>query len=91
MQNDSKKKVVMIAILCLVIGGGVGYWYGSSNGFSTGYTTAQEDAKKLAEETAKKAAEEAAKAANPFQVVNPLENVELNPFEKTKKILNPFE
>lgn len=54
-------------------------------------TTAQEDAKKLAEETAKKAAEEAAKAANPFQVVNPLENVELNPFEKTKKILNPFE
>ena len=45
----------------------------------------------MQEEAAKQAAADAAKAANPFQIVNPLEGVETNPFEKTKKILNPFE
>lgn len=32
-----------------------------------------------------------AKSENPFQAENPLSNVEADPFEKTKKILNPFE
>ena len=37
-----------------------------------------------------KSAAEIGKAANPFGAVNPLEGVEANPFEKAKKVLNPF-
>ena len=40
---------------------------------------------------AQKAAEEAAKTQNPFKANNPLVNVETNPLNKTKKVLNPFE
>ena len=40
---------------------------------------------------AKQAAEEAAKSENPFKSESPLSAVEANPFEKTKKVLNPFE
>lgn len=65
----------------------VGWWVGSSYG----YKKAEADIKKVQAEAAKNAAEEAAKAANPFGVANPLQGVEANPFEKTKKILNPFE
>ncbi len=42
-------------------------------------------------ETARKAVTSVAKSENPFQAENPLSNVEADPFEKTKKILNPFE
>lgn len=82
-------------LFLLAIGLGGGYWYGLEQGkkagYQAGYEQAQADAKRVAEEAAKKAVEEAAEAANPFQAVNPLEEVETNPFEKTKKILNPFE
>ncbi len=40
---------------------------------------------------AKQAAEETAKSENPFKSASPLSAVEANPFEKTKKVLNPFE
>ncbi len=90
MNNESSSKIVITAILCLVIGLGGGYWYGSKKGYDLGYKMAQDDAKKVADEAAKKAIEDVAKAANPFQAVNPLQNVDANPFEKTQKILNPF-
>ncbi|MBI5140290.1 MAG: hypothetical protein HZA94_02485 [Candidatus Vogelbacteria bacterium] len=80
-----------LIIVALVLGLLGGYFYGSRVGYTTGYKQAEIDAKKVAEEAAKKAVEAAAKAANPFQSVNPLEGVESNPFEKAKKVLNPFQ
>lgn len=86
---------IPIAVLALVIGIALGYSSGKQAGYKSGdadgYQRAQAEVKKLEEATANKAAGEAAAAANPFQAVNPLEGVETNPFEKTKKILNPFE
>lgn len=70
-----------------MVGSVGGYWYGHDRG----YKKAEADVKKVQEEASKKAVEDAAKAANPFQAVNPVEGVEANPFEKTKKILNPFD
>lgn len=82
-------KTVLIIVAVVLIG--IAFWIGRSGGYTVGYTQAQADAKALQEETARKAAEDAAKSANPFQAVNPLEGVEANPFEKVKKVLNPFE
>ena len=84
------QKIWVIIIVVCVVGLGVGYWVGYSKGDGAGYKRAEADVKKLQDESAKKASEAAAKAANPFQAVNPLGAVEANPFEKTKKILNPF-
>ncbi len=87
------KKWLLTGIFVLVAAFG-GYWYGSNIGYlkgdSDGYKRAETDIKKLEEGAAKKATAKATKAANPFQVSNPLENVETNPFEKAKKVLNPF-
>lgn len=83
----SKTGVIVIALILV----GISFWLGRSNGYTTGYAQAQTDAVALQEETANKAAEEAAKSSNPFQAINPLEGVEANPFEKVKKVLNPFE
>lgn len=83
----NKTNIIVIAVILI----GVAFWLGRLNGYSTGYSKAQTDAKALQEESVRKAAEEAAKSANPFQAVNPLEGVEANPFEKVKKVLNPFE
>lgn len=82
------KAVVAVAVIAVA---GAAFWFGRSGGYSVGYAQAQIDANALQEESARKAAEEAAKSANPFQAVNPLEGVEANPFEKVKKVLNPFE
>ena len=87
MDQFSRKNVIIIAIIVLVIGLVGGYFYGRQKG----YQQAEADIKKLDEVAAKKATDEAAKAANPFQAVNPLQGVEANPFQKVKKILNPFE
>lgn len=84
----SSKAIIIIAMVILA---GVAFWLGRSGGYSAGYAQAQADVKALQEESARKAAEDAAKSANPFQAVNPLEGVEANPFEKVKKVLNPFE
>ena len=84
-----KQKLMLGACAVAVLA--VGYVFGATSGYKKGYNAAEQDVKKIEEEAGKKAAEEAAKAANPFQAVNPLEGVEANPFEKAKKILNPFE
>ncbi|MEK7192460.1 MAG: hypothetical protein AAB646_03025 [Patescibacteria group bacterium] len=81
---DKRKLVALIAVL---VAGTIVYLIGDS----VGYRRAEADIKKLDESAAEKATAEAAKAANPFQVANPLEGVEANPFEKVKKVLNPFE
>ena len=87
MDQFSTRNVVIIAVVVLVIGLAAGYYYGQQKG----YQKAESDIKKLDETAAKKATDEAAKAANPFQTVNPLQDVEANPFQKLKKVLNPFE
>ena len=87
------KKLVVVSVIALLLIAGA-YCYGNkagyANGYSTGYKRAEADIKKLEEGAAKKATAETAKAANPFQVANPLENISVNPFEKVKKVLNPF-
>ena len=89
------KKMWVFIVLTLIIGLGAGWWYGDTAGYKrgdeAGYKRAEADVKTLQEEFAKKAGEAAAKAANPFQAVNPLGTVEANPFEKAKKVLNPFQ
>jgi len=45
---------------------------------------------KAEEVAAEKVAVDVAKAENPFKSDNPLSGVETNPFDKTKKVLNPF-
>jgi len=88
MEFLSGKRVLIIVVIVFV---GIAFWAGRSNGYATGYAQAQTDAIALQAEAAKKATKDAAKSANPFQAVNPLEGVEANPFEKVKKVLNPFE
>lgn len=91
MFNNFKSKAVLALVAVLAVGLLGGYFYGSDRSYDKGYASAEADAKKLQEVAAAKAAEEAAKAANPFASANPLESIEANPFEKTKKVLNPFE
>ena len=74
-------------LVMLAVGLVAGYFYGNNQG----YKKAEADIAATQQASAQKAAEQAVDAANPFQAVNPLEGVEANPFEKTKKILNPFE
>lgn len=63
------------------------YWIGDWRG----YSRSQAEVKKVQEIAAQKAAEDASNVANPFKAANPLEGVESNPFEKAKKVLNPFD
>jgi hypothetical protein len=77
--------VVVTVIVLLLVG-----YFSFKVGSSSGYANAEADIVEAQEEAATRAAEEVAKAANPFDVNNPLKDVEANPFEKTKKILNPF-
>lgn len=84
------KNILAIGMVFLVVGFGVGYWYGGSVAYDNGYKAAAADIKAQQEDAAKKAVEEAVKNTNPFQVTNPLEGVNANPFEKAKKALNPF-
>ena len=91
-------KIYIIAVVVLILGLAGGYIYGKEVGYNSGYKKGdvigyqkgQDDAKKLQEELARKAAEEAAKKANPFQFVNPLQDITANPFEDAKNALNPF-
>lgn len=84
------KKILAIGFVLLIVGFGVGYWFGGTVAYDNGYKTAAADIKAQQEESAKKAVEEAVKTTNPFQTTNPLEGVTANPFEKAKKALNPF-
>ncbi|MDP2593844.1 MAG: hypothetical protein Q8P36_00685 [bacterium] len=82
-------KVILIVAVSVLAG--LAFWLGRSDGYTAGYAQAQADATALQEESVRKAVADAAKSTNPFQAVNPLEGVEANPFEKVKKVLNPFE
>ncbi|MEK7101548.1 MAG: hypothetical protein AAB882_00135 [Patescibacteria group bacterium] len=84
----NNKVSLVIAVIVLA---GLAFWLGRYTGYDIGYEQAQVDVQALQTEAARKGAEDAAKSANPFQAVNPLEGVEANPFEKVKKVLNPFE
>lgn len=55
------------------------------------YARYQSNVLREEEAIAEKAAAEAAQSENPFTETSPLSNVEVDPFEKTKKVLNPFE
>lgn len=85
------KQPVLVAVVAALVVGAAAFWFGNTMGFDAGYAQAQADVKALQDEAANKAAGDVAKSANPFQAVNPLEGVEANPFEKVKKVLNPFE
>jgi len=95
MMIENKRKMFLLSLAALIVGVAAGYSYGNSAGYtrgdSAGFARAQDEIKKIQEAAAEKAAQEAAKAANPFQTANPLQSVETNPFEKTKKVLNPFQ
>ena len=85
------KKILLtgaIIVVLAILAGGVSYWYGDKIGYkrgdSDGYKRAETD-KKVQEEAAKKTADAITKAANPFSGANPLEGIDANPFEKTKK------
>lgn len=91
------KKILLtgaITVILAIFAGGA-YWYGNQIGYkkgdSNGYKRAEADIKKIQEEASNKATEAITKAANPFAGANPLEDIDANPFEKTKKILNPFQ
>ena len=84
-------KPMLIGVVIALFVGGAAYMIGTTQGYKTGYAQAQTDVKSLQEKTATRAAEETAKSANPFQASNPLQGVETNPFDKVKKVLNPFE
>lgn len=87
-----KTIIVSVVLIAVVVIAGTGtYKLGSKDGYSDGYIKAQTDIQNLQDEAANRAASEAAKSANPFRAVNPLKEVESNPFEKVKKVLNPFE
>ena len=85
-----KRPVIVGALIALLVGLGVGYWYGGSRTYQAGYDKAVADAQAAQEALAQKASEDEAKAANPFKKVNPLEGVTANPLEKLKDIVNPF-
>ena len=75
-------KRALYGVLTIIILGGVWLIYASYE--KGAQKNPQEDA-------AHKAAAVTAKSENPFQTGNPLSGVKANPFEKTKKVLNPFE
>ncbi|MBI4119873.1 MAG: hypothetical protein HY454_00190 [Parcubacteria group bacterium] len=83
--------VLVVLVVSLVGGYFIGFSFGYQQGDVAGYKRAETDIKKIELAAGEKAAADAAKAANPFQVVNPLQDVDANPFEKAKKVLNPFE
>ena len=90
-----KNTWIAALVAALIVGGFGGYFMGQRTGYQKGdvegFKRAEADIKKGEELAGKKAIEDAAKAANPFQTANPLQGVESNPFEKAKKILNPFQ
>lgn len=90
-----KNTWIAAMVVALIIGGFGGYMMGQRVGYSkgdaAGYKRAEADIKNTESLAAAKAAEDSAKAANPFQTTNPLQGVESNPFEKAKKVLNPFQ
>ena len=76
----SNKKILYAALALILLGAA---WLV--------YANYQKRMQILHDEAARRAAAETAKSQNPFQSKNPLSGVEANPFEKAKKVMNPFE
>ena len=79
--NLESKRTLYIVLL-IVAAGLLWFAYTSYNG------GVQKD---LQGDAARKVAADTARSQNPFQTENPLSGVVTNPFEKVKKVLNPFE
>ena len=75
-----RETVILIVALIAILGA---LWLG--------YSLYQERGPSVEESVAQQAAEDVAQAENPFRGDNPLVDVETNPFDKAKKVLNPFE
>lgn len=99
---NKKYMIVLILIIGLIIGGGMGFYYGKSKGYDKGKNIGYEEGKgdgvkegreqaQAEAEAQKKAeAEKAAQAINPFSdttTANPF-GKGVNPFDSVK--LNPF-
>jgi len=80
------KNPILVAVIVILIVGGVAYWLGSLAGYQV-----RTDEEALKEAAVKQTSEDVVKSTNPFQAKNPLEGVESNPLGKVKKVLNPFE
>ena len=78
---------VLYVVISLLVGAGVGYWYGDMAGKEQGRSALLAEQKAAEEEAKKQAQEEILKAANPFEQGNPLEGSYQNPF---KQNVNPF-
>lgn len=87
MDKESYTSWVLYVVIALLIGAGVGFWYGSSTGKQQGRADLLAEQKVAEEEAKKKAQEEIVEAANPFEEKNPLEGSYQNPF---KQNVNPF-
>jgi len=81
------KQWVLYVVVALLLGAGVGYWYGTTVGSERGRSELIAEQKAQEEEEKRKAQEELVKAANPFEETNPLEGSYQNPF---KANVNPF-
>ena len=73
--SSNRRKITVLAIIVLAVA-----WFIYSRFITSSEKTAAEQV-----------AEQVAKSENPFRADNPLATVETNPFEKAKKVLNPFE
>lgn len=80
--------VIVTAVVILLA-----YGFGDSRGYRAGMANRKININRVVPQNtnAEKAAAAAGQAANPFKIENPLAGVELNPFEKVQKALNPFE
>ena len=84
----------VVTILVIIIVAGLGFWYSEkkyNEGLKDGEAKAIAEIKAQQEEAANQAVDNAVSEANPFQVKNPLEGVDANPFKKAKDTLNPFD
>jgi hypothetical protein len=87
MENDSHITWVLYVVIALLIGAGVGYWYGMSIGIEKGRTDLLADQEAAEKEKKMQAQEEIIEAANPFEDDNPIGDSYQNPF---KQNTNPF-
>ena len=82
---------VVLSISAVVVAYTIGSMQESQSAYTTGYQKGHNDTRAPQINIQQQAVTETVKTVNPFAVKNPLAGVEINPFEKVKKVLNPFE
>lgn len=85
--NNNANILWVYVVIALLVGLGMGYWYGTMAGKEQGRTALLAEQKAAAEEAKKQAQEEIVEAANPFETENPLQSGYENPFNQQ---VNPF-